>query len=122
MITGDAIPLRAYLDATVAMRPPANRLQQFRGKFAAISTSTMTVYRTERSQARTRTHGAFEIPVVPRSDEYGVYTEDGDAYRRNASTVWRRKWDTAAEFSPGSREPAYQPQGTDAESGPGDVL
>ncbi|MGB5014968.1 MAG: hypothetical protein WBO68_13170, partial [Pyrinomonadaceae bacterium] len=44
------------------------------------------------------THGAFVTRGSSR-DEYAVYTEDGDAYRRNVDRL-SRKWDTAKELVP----------------------
>jgi len=44
------------------------------------------------------TKGAF-VPRVSSRDDYGVYTEDGDAYRRNVDRL-AKKWDTAKELVP----------------------
>lgn len=44
------------------------------------------------------TRGAFVTRGSSR-DEYGVYTEDGDAYRRNVDRL-AKKWDTAKELVP----------------------
>jgi 2-oxoglutarate ferredoxin oxidoreductase subunit alpha len=44
------------------------------------------------------TRGAFVTRGSSR-DEYGVYTEDGDAYKRNVDRL-AKKWDTAKELVP----------------------
>lgn len=48
------------------------------------------------------THGAFVTRGSSR-DEYAVYTEDGDAYRRNVDRLMK-KWETAKELVP---EPVF---------------
>jgi 2-oxoglutarate ferredoxin oxidoreductase subunit alpha len=63
------------------------------------------------------TKGAFVTRGSSR-DEYAVYTEDGDAYRRNVDRL-ARKWETAKEMVPqpeiqlavGSRQPAWSELG-----------
>jgi 2-oxoglutarate ferredoxin oxidoreductase subunit alpha len=74
-------------------------LQQFRGKFGRYLDidDDGVPYRTIPGTHATR--GAFVTRGSSR-DEYAVYTEDGDAYRRNVDRL-ARKWDTAKELVPG---------------------
>jgi len=73
-------------------------LQQFRGKFGRYLDidNDGIPYRTIPGTHLTR--GAFTTRGSSR-DEYAVYTEDGDAYRRNVDRLLR-KWDTAKELVP----------------------
>ncbi|HEY2847265.1 MAG TPA: 2-oxoacid:acceptor oxidoreductase subunit alpha [Pyrinomonadaceae bacterium] len=73
-------------------------LQQFRGKFGRYldidddGIPYRTIPGTHLSQGAFTTRGSSR-------DEYAVYTEDGDAYRRNVDRL-ARKWDTAKELVP----------------------
>lgn len=73
-------------------------LQQFRGKFGRYLDidDDGIPYRT--IPGTHTTFGAFVTRGSSR-DEYAVYTEDGDAYRRNVDRL-ARKWDTAKELVP----------------------
>ena len=73
-------------------------LQQFRGKFGRYLDidDDGIPYRT--IPGTHSTYGAFVTRGSSR-DEYAVYTEDGDAYRRNVDRL-ARKWDTAKELVP----------------------
>jgi 2-oxoglutarate ferredoxin oxidoreductase subunit alpha len=73
-------------------------LQQFRGKFGRYLDvdDDGIPYRT--IPGTHTTYGAFVTRGSSR-DEYAVYTEDGDAYRRNVDRL-ARKWDTAKEVVP----------------------
>jgi 2-oxoglutarate ferredoxin oxidoreductase subunit alpha len=73
-------------------------LQQFRGKFGRYLDidDDGIPYRT--IPGTHTTYGAFVTRGSSR-DEYAVYTEDGDAYRRNVDRL-NRKWDTAKELVP----------------------
>ena len=73
-------------------------LQQFRGKFGRYLDidDDGIPYRT--IPGTHTTYGAFVTRGSSR-DEYAVYTEDGDAYRRNMDRL-ARKWDTAKELVP----------------------
>ncbi|HQZ97213.1 MAG TPA: 2-oxoacid:acceptor oxidoreductase subunit alpha, partial [Pyrinomonadaceae bacterium] len=73
-------------------------LQQFRGKFGRYLDidDDGIPYRTIAGTHATK--GAFVTRGSSR-DEYGVYTEDGDAYRRNVDRL-AKKWDTAKELVP----------------------
>ncbi|HEV7699964.1 MAG TPA: 2-oxoacid:acceptor oxidoreductase subunit alpha [Pyrinomonadaceae bacterium] len=95
-------------------------LQQFRGKFGRYLDidDDGVPYRTIPG-----THTAYGAFVTRGSsrDEYAVYTEDGDAYRRNVDRL-ARKWETAKElvpqpefYSPPSRGDA---EGTESTSSP----
>jgi 2-oxoglutarate ferredoxin oxidoreductase subunit alpha len=74
-------------------------LQQFRGKFGRYldidddGIPYRTIPGTHLSQGAFTTRGSSR-------DEYAVYTEDGEAYRRNVDRL-ARKWDTAKELVPG---------------------
>jgi 2-oxoglutarate ferredoxin oxidoreductase subunit alpha len=74
-------------------------LEQFRGKWGRYLDidDDGIPYRTIPGTDPTR--GAFVTRGSSR-DEYGVYTEDADAYRRNVDRLLR-KWDTAKELVPG---------------------
>jgi 2-oxoglutarate ferredoxin oxidoreductase subunit alpha len=74
-------------------------LEQFRGKFGRYLDidDDGIPYRTLPGTHSTR--GAFVTRGSSR-DEYAVYTEDGDAYRRNVDRL-ARKWNTAKELVPG---------------------
>jgi 2-oxoglutarate ferredoxin oxidoreductase subunit alpha len=73
-------------------------LEQFRGKFGRYMDvdDDGIPYRTIPGTHSTR--GAFVTRGSSR-DEYAVYTEDGDAYRRNVDRL-ARKWETAKELVP----------------------
>jgi 2-oxoglutarate ferredoxin oxidoreductase subunit alpha len=84
-------------------------LQQFRGKFGRYLDvdDDGIPYRT--IAGTHTTYGAFVTRGSSR-DEYAVYTEDGDVYRRNMDRL-ARKWDTAKELVPqpefyGTRTPS----------------
>ena len=74
-------------------------LEQFRGKFGRYLDidDDGIPYRTIPGTHSTR--GAFVTRGSSR-DEYAVYTEDGEAYRRNVDRL-ARKWETAKELVPG---------------------
>ncbi len=76
-------------------------LQQFRGKFGRYLDidDDGIPYRT--IPGTHTTYGAFVTRGSSR-DEYAVYTEDGDAYRRNVDRL-ARKWETAKELVPQPR-------------------
>src|SRR5688572_18706800 len=73
-------------------------LEQFRGKFGRYLDidDDGIAYRTLPGTHATR--GAFVTRGSSR-DEYAVYTEDADTYRRNVDRL-ARKWDTAKELVP----------------------
>jgi 2-oxoglutarate ferredoxin oxidoreductase subunit alpha len=73
-------------------------LEQFKGKFGRYLDidNDGIPYRTIPGTHETR--GAFVTRGSSR-DEYAVYTEDGDVYRRNMDRL-ARKWDTAKELVP----------------------
>ena len=73
-------------------------LQQFRGKFGRYLDidDDGIPYRTIPGTHASR--GAFVTRGSSR-DEYAVYTEDGEAYRRNVDRL-ARKWETAKELVP----------------------
>ena len=73
-------------------------LEQFKGKYGRYLDidNDGIPYRT--IPGTHATHGAFVTRGSSR-DEYAVYTEDGDAYRRNVDRL-SRKWDTAKELVP----------------------
>jgi 2-oxoglutarate ferredoxin oxidoreductase subunit alpha len=73
-------------------------LQQFRGKFGRYLDidDDGIPYRT--IAGTHTTYGAFVTRGSSR-DEYAVYTEDGEVYRRNMDRLMR-KWDTANELVP----------------------
>jgi 2-oxoglutarate ferredoxin oxidoreductase subunit alpha len=88
-------------------------LEQFKGKFGRYLDidDDGIPYRTIPGTHETR--GAFVTRGSSR-DEYAVYTEDGDVYRRNMDRL-ARKWNTAKELVP--QPEFYGDAGT---SGPGD--
>lgn len=73
-------------------------LEQFKGKFGRYLDidDDGIPYRTIAGTHATR--GAFVTRGSSR-DEYGVYTEDGDAYRRNVDRL-AKKWETAKDLVP----------------------
>ncbi|MEP6705568.1 MAG: hypothetical protein ABJB34_12245, partial [Acidobacteriota bacterium] len=73
-------------------------LEQFKGKFGRYLDidDDGIPYRTIPGTHETR--GAFVTRGSSR-DEYAVYTEDGEVYRRNMDRL-ARKWDTAKELVP----------------------
>ncbi|MEP7147281.1 MAG: 2-oxoacid:acceptor oxidoreductase subunit alpha [Acidobacteriota bacterium] len=73
-------------------------IEQFRGKFGRYLDidDDGIPYRTVPGVHPTR--GAYVTRGSSR-DEYAVYTEDGDVYRRNMDRL-ARKWDTAKELVP----------------------
>jgi 2-oxoglutarate ferredoxin oxidoreductase subunit alpha len=77
---------------------PTSPLDQFRGKFGRYLDidDDGIPYRTIAGTHATK--GAFVTRGSSR-DEYAVYTEDGEAYRRNVDRL-ARKWDTAKELVP----------------------
>lgn len=77
---------------------PTSPLEQFRGKFGRYLDidDDGIPYRTIPGTHTTK--GAFVTRGSSR-DEYAVYTEDGDVYRRNVDRL-ARKWDTAKELVP----------------------
>ncbi|MBP6003327.1 MAG: 2-oxoacid:acceptor oxidoreductase subunit alpha [Pyrinomonadaceae bacterium] len=77
---------------------PHQPLEQFKGKYGRYLDvdDDGIPYRT--IPGTHATHGAFVTRGSSR-DEYAVYTEDGDAYRRNVDRL-SRKWDTAKELVP----------------------
>lgn len=89
------IELDAMTNDTAAPEPP---LDQFRGKFGRYLDidEDGIPYRTIPGVHTTK--GAFVTRGSSR-DEYAVYTEDGDAYRRNVDRL-SRKWETAKELVP----------------------
>jgi 2-oxoglutarate ferredoxin oxidoreductase subunit alpha len=74
-------------------------LEQFRGKFGRYLDidDDGVAYRT--IPGTHSTQGAFVTRGSSR-DEYAVYTEDAEAYRRNVDRL-ARKWETARELVPG---------------------
>jgi 2-oxoglutarate ferredoxin oxidoreductase subunit alpha len=81
---------------------PDGLLEQFKGKFGRYLDidDDGIPYRTIAGTHPTR--GAFVTRGSSR-DEYAVYTEDGEVYRRNVDRL-ARKWDTAKELVP---QPAF---------------
>lgn len=92
-------------------------LEQFKGKYGRYLDidDDGIPYRT--IPGTHATHGAFVTRGSSR-DEYAVYTEDGDAYRRNMDRL-SRKWDTAKELVP--QPEFYSPLGQDSELTAGKV-
>jgi 2-oxoglutarate ferredoxin oxidoreductase subunit alpha len=82
-------------------------LEQFNGKWGRYLDidNDGIPYRTIGGTHPTR--GAFVTRGSSR-DEYGVYTEDGDAYKRNVDRLLR-KWETAKELVP--QPEFYSPEG-----------
>ncbi len=87
--------LDAQPDGDQSMTQP---LEQFKGKFGRYLDidEDGIPYRTIPGTHETR--GAFVTRGSSR-DEYAVYTEDGEVYRRNMDRL-ARKWDTAKELVP----------------------
>jgi 2-oxoglutarate ferredoxin oxidoreductase subunit alpha len=83
---------------------PTQPLEQFKGKFGRYLDvdDDGIPYRTIPGTHSTK--GAFVTRGSSR-DEYAVYTEDGDVYRRNVDRL-ARKWDTAKELVP---QPEFYP-------------
>jgi len=83
---------------------PEQPLEQFQGKFGRYLDvdDDGIPYRTIPGTHSTK--GAFVTRGSSR-DEYAVYTEDGDVYRRNVDRL-ARKWDTAKELVP---QPEFYP-------------
>jgi 2-oxoglutarate ferredoxin oxidoreductase subunit alpha len=83
---------------------PTQPLEQFRGKFGRYLDvdDDGIPYRTIPGTHSTK--GAFVTRGSSR-DEYAVYTEDGEVYRRNVDRL-ARKWDTAKELVP---QPEFYP-------------
>ena len=92
---GMASELEAQPHGDHSMTQP---LEQFKGKFGRYLDidDDGIPYRTIPGTHETR--GAFVTRGSSR-DEYAVYTEDGDAYRRNVDRL-NRKWNTAKELVP----------------------
>jgi 2-oxoglutarate/2-oxoacid ferredoxin oxidoreductase subunit alpha len=92
-------------------------LEQFKGKWGRYLDidGDGIPYRTIPGTHHTR--GAFVTRGSSR-DEYAVYTEDGDAYRRNVDRLMR-KWETAKELVP---QPVYYSPGMSHESESGAVV
>ncbi len=90
-------------------------LEQFKGKWGRYLDvdGDGIPYRTIPGTHTTR--GAFVTRGSSR-DEYGVYTEDGDAYRRNVDRLLQ-KWETAKELVP---QPEIRVNGQQASDGPSD--
>lgn len=91
-------------------------LEQFRGKFGRYLDidDDGIPYRTIAGTHSTL--GAFVTRGSSRN-EYAVYTEDGEDYRRNMDRL-ARKWDTAKELVP---QPTFYTAGSTIESAPGEV-
>lgn len=91
-------------------------LEQFRGKFGRYLDidDDGIPYRTIAGTHSTL--GAFVTRGSSRN-EYAVYTEDGEDYRRNMDRL-SRKWDTAKELVP---QPTFYSAGSITESAPGEV-
>lgn len=87
-------------------------LEQFRGKYGRYLDidEDGIPYRTIAGAHPTK--GAFVTRGSSR-DEYAVYTEDGDAYRRNVDRLMR-KWDTAKELVP---QPEFYQEENRSENG-----
>lgn len=91
-------------------------LEQFRGKFGRYLDidDDGIPYRTIAGTHSTL--GAFVTRGSSRN-EYAVYTEDGEDYRRNMDRL-ARKWDTTKELVP---QPTFYSAGSIIESAPGEV-
>ncbi len=91
-------------------------IEQFRGKYGRYLDidEDGIPYRTIPGTHLTR--GAYTTRGSSR-DEYAVYTEDGDAYRRNVDRL-ARKWKTAEELVPAPLFYAPQADGTERVSSP----
>ena len=93
------LPGAVELDAlTNDNAAPEQPLEQFRGKFGRYLDidEDGVPYRTIPGVHATK--GAFVTRGSSR-DEYAVYTEDNEVYRRNMDRL-RRKWETAKELVP----------------------
>lgn len=91
--------VESELDAqTHGDHSPVQPLEQFKGKFGRYLDvdEDGIPYRTIAGKHPTK--GAFVTRGSSR-DEYAVYTEDGEAYRRNMDRLVR-KWNTAKEIVP----------------------
>ena len=117
-------PNESQLEDEIETQPDAEAesagsfLEQFRGKFGRYLDidDDGIPYRTLPGTHSTR--GAFVTRGSSR-DEYAVYTEDADTYRRNVDRL-ARKWDTAKELVPGplfsdSTEPSRRPDAGNSE-------
>ena len=96
--TGDS-PEELEIDAAGGDPETAGQpLEQFKGKFGRYLDidDDGIPYRT--IAGTHATYGAFVTRGSSR-DEYAVYTEDGDVYRRNMDRL-ARKWNTAKELVP----------------------
>ena len=96
---GESSAVLAELDAQPdGDQSTSQPLEQFKGKFGRYLDidDDGIPYRTIPGTHETR--GAFVTRGSSR-DEYAVYTEDGDVYRRNMDRL-ARKWDTAKELVP----------------------
>ncbi len=89
------VEIEATTNDSASQTPP---LEQFRGKFGRYLDidDDGVPYRTIPGVHATK--GAFVARGSSR-DEYAVYTEDGDAYRRNVDRL-AKKWETAKELVP----------------------
>lgn len=92
-------------------------LEQFKGKYGRYLDvdDDGIPYRT--IPGTHATHGAFVTRGSSR-DEYAVYTEDGEAYRRNVDRL-AKKWDSAKELVP---QPVFFSPGMSNESAPGEIV
>ena len=77
---------------------PAQPLEQFKGKFGRYLDVDQDGIPFRTIPGKHPTKGAFVTRGSSR-DEYAVYTEDGEAYRRNMDRLIR-KWNTAKELAP----------------------
>ncbi|MFN0138889.1 MAG: 2-oxoacid:acceptor oxidoreductase subunit alpha [Pyrinomonadaceae bacterium] len=93
---GDAAHIESQPDAEA--EGAGEFLEQFHGKWGRYLDidDDGIPYRTIAGTSPTR--GAFVTRGSSR-DEYGVYTEDGDTYRRNVDRL-AKKWETAKELVP----------------------
>jgi 2-oxoglutarate ferredoxin oxidoreductase subunit alpha len=93
------------------VQAPEQPLEQFRGKFGRYLDvdDDGIPYRTIPGTHSTK--GAFVTRGSSR-DEYAVYTEDGDVYRRNVDRL-ARKWNTAKELVP---QPEFYTSGASVSS------
>ena len=86
-------------------------IEQFRGKFGRYLDIDDDGIPFRTIPGTHSTLGAFVTRGSSR-DEYAVYTEDGDTYRRNVDRL-ARKWNTAKELVPG---PVFSRDGEDGGS------
>ena len=77
---------------------PAQPLEQFKGKFGRYLDVDQDGIPFRTIPGKHPTKGAFVTRGSSR-DEYAVYTEDGEAYRRNMDRL-ARKWNTAKKLVP----------------------